>query len=162
MDLLGVGLMEWLSLLVSTVGAVATAILAVVVFRFTRKSEKNEITRSVQSDWRDYNLAILADKDLQKIEAGNHLFDDLTIAEVKKMSIYFIKLNVPYNMWIASNNDLLDIKDADREIANQSELLFKDRLFIEKHIFPRGYDDAFCELFRIKWKALAAKANPPQ
>lgn len=161
MEMLGIALIDWLSLLVSTIGALATAILAVVVFRFTRKSEKNEITRSVQSDWRDYNLAILADADLQNIEADNHLFDGISTIEVKKMSIYFIKLNVPYNMWIASKNDLLEMKDVDREITNQSDLLFKDRAFVEKHIFPRGYDDAFCELFRHKWKARVAQVEAP-
>ena len=143
------------SLAVSAASAIATAILAIIVFRWTRKSERSEVTRSVQADWRDYNLAVLSDKDLQDLEAENHLVGGLSNTEVKKMCIYFIKLNVPYNMWIASNSDLIDDTRVDAEIENQATLLRKDQDFIERNVFPRGYDEAFCDLVRTKWRELA-------
>ncbi len=145
-------IIDWISLGINALGAGATLALAILVFNWTRKSERNSVTRSAQSDWRDYNLAVLADEELQRLEAENHLHDGLTSLEVKKMCIYFIKLNVPYNMWIAQKSDLITNADVDREISNQAALLFDDRDFIKKHIFPRGYDDAFCDLFHAKWK----------
>lgn len=159
MAFLGEPLIDWLNLLVSLIGASATVVLTYVIFHWTRKAEKNEITRGIQSDWRDYNLAVLADQDLQTIEAGNHLIDGLSTFEVKKMCIYFIKLNVPCNMWIAAQNHLLDMADVDRELDNQAELMHGDIEFIETHIFPRGYDDAFCSLLRKRWNAMENSDN---
>ncbi|SMR82246.1 hypothetical protein SAMN04488030_2592 [Aliiroseovarius halocynthiae] len=154
MTILGAPLIDWLTLLVGLVSAMATVVLTYVIFHWTQKAEKNEITRGIQNDWRDYNLAVLGDQDLQTIEAGNHLFEGLSSFEVKKMCIYFIKLNVPYNMWIAAQNHFLDMADVDRELDNQAALMHRDQEFIETHIFPRGYDDAFCALLRKRWIAI--------
>ncbi|CUH64324.1 hypothetical protein TG4357_01212 [Thalassovita gelatinovora] len=160
MEYLGTEIFDWISLLVNATGAGATAILAWLVYHWTKNSERNEVTRTIQNDWRDYNLAVLADQDLQDLEASNHIFDGLTPPEVKKMCIYFIKINVPYNMWIASKNKLLTQTDVDREIENQSKLLFSDRAFIRKHVFPRGYDSDFSDLFNARWAQMEIADKP--
>ncbi|UWQ18532.1 hypothetical protein [Jannaschia sp. M317] len=155
-DAIHVDLLDWLTLLVGAVGATATASLAYLVDSWTKSALKNEVTRSGQTDWRNYNLAVMADEDLQDLERQNHLIGGLSHPEIKKMCISFIKIYVPYNMWIAQRNDLFDAADVDREIANQARLLFRDRTLFRRHVFLRGYDPAFCKLFQDRWDRMAA------
>lgn len=163
MELWGTEIFDWISLGVNVFAASATAILAWFVYRWTKNPERSEVTRTTQADWRDYNLAILADPDLQDLESQNHIHPGLNPKEVKKMCIYFIKINVPYNMWIASKHALLTPADVSREVDNQSRLLFGDRDFVIRHVFPRGYDPVFCELFHDRWRKMATtKAPEPQ
>lgn len=155
-DAIHVDLLDWLTLLVGAVGATATASLAYLVYSWTKSALKNEVTRSGQAEWRNYNLAVMADEDLQDLERQTHLIGGLSRPEIKKMCISFIKINLPHNMWIAQRNDLFDAADVDREIANQARLLFRDRTLFRRHVFPRGYDPAFCKLFQDRWDRMAA------
>jgi len=138
----------------SIIASVATVFIALWVFLWTQRSEKNNQRRHSNNEMQTFNLAVLQDDNLLQIEADRHPFGEIGLDGARKMYQHFLWLNITDNIRKASKNGLLDKAVAEARFANQALLTYPDRDFLEKHVFPRGYETDFIEAFRKRWNVI--------
>lgn len=146
--------LESISDVFAIVGSVAAATIALQVYFWTRRSEKNNQRRHSNNEMQTYNLTVLQDDKLLQMEADNHPYGEIGVEDARKMYRYFVWINIADNMRKSAENNLLDRDLAQSRLDNQARIAFPDRDFLETHVFPRGYEADLVEAFRKRWRTI--------
>lgn len=143
--------------LASILASGATVLIAFWVFLWTIRSEKNNQRRQSNNEMQTYNLAVLQDDNLLKMEAENHPFGYMELEDARKMYRYFLWMTVADNLSKSIDKKFLDKSLLETRFANQARVSFPDRKFIEDNVFPRGYEQDLIDRFRKHWDAIEVK-----
>lgn len=139
--------------------AVAITAFLFSLFNFwkTKKDQNFTGTRDFNHSWQTFNQVVINDVDLQDFEGAFHPFGELSRRDVKKMYFYFLRFNNAYSAF--RNGDEFHSPLALSAIRTEANVSFKDRLFVRKNVFGRGYDKDFSEEFEKMWKQIKTSEN---
>lgn len=132
------------------VGALATVVIAWLVFSYSRKRESLELTASIQRDWQQVNVAVLSSEELLAIEAKLHPFGALDVAQARSLFRHFLILNVAFSAW-ASRGHFSHDALAQSTVRDAINIVYKDREFVRNHVLPRGYPAEFAKIIEDGW-----------
>lgn len=144
----------------NVVGSISAAVIAYLVYQWSRRSHFINAIKEQNNEWQTVNCLVISNDDLLSLERANHPFGDISLQETKKMYFYFLVLNSDYNSWIIMKNRMSDRNLAYARLNNHANMLFNDRHFIERHVFPRGYDEGFCWELRKRWREIEDSGRP--
>lgn len=137
--------------------AIAAFLFSLFNFWKTRKNQSFTGTRDFNLSWQSFNSIVAVDLDFQDFEASLHPFAELSRRDVKKMYFYFLRFNTAYSAF--RNGDEFFSPLALSAIRTEANVSFKDRAFVRKNVFGRGYDKAFSDEFENMWKQIEASGK---
>ncbi|CAN7149055.1 hypothetical protein [Devosia sp. LjRoot3] len=144
------GWISTISDVMEIVGAIATVVLAYVVYAYTKKREAFEATSQVQTEWQHANELALTNPEILSIEIAGHPHGELSEADARKMYWYFVKMNIAFNSWVG-RLAYIDQATAQSTIDTVINSTFRDRDFIRTHVLPRGYSKTFAREIEAGW-----------
>lgn len=153
-------IIEIIGLVIAFLNAVGTFGIAYIVYRWTQRAEIARAARQAHVEWQTYNSFIFTDPEFAKIERSFHPFDDISPTIQKKIYVCFMFLNVAYMVWINSKHSISDeylARSTEMNVANQ---LYRNREFVEKYVFPRGYSRDFVDAVRRAWTVIDQQGGP--
>ena len=151
--------------IVTSVGTVfilcISATIAFLLYRWQRESAKIDTIRKLHSDLLAFTQLVLANDDLQEMEAKNHRWGTLTKKEVVKMYRYFILFNSSYHIYEAGSRNAIRSEAYHSELNNVANITYEEREFIKQHVFPRGYENGFRKCIVSLWERIDQSGTLP-
>jgi len=136
-------LIKWSSLAMPLVLGVST-LIAVMVYRFTRRQAQMEALQLIHSRWQDINRVMMERPDIQRL-LGDARFGDKSDEEIIVYNFVFQILNVCYELHFARRRGLIDTVLADQFLAGNLDVLRGRRKEVLDILgWNRGYDSGFC------------------
>lgn len=139
--------------------AIASAAFVFSIFNFwkTRKNQSFVGTRDFNLSWQAFNQLVSNDTDFQDFETALHPYDELSRLEVKRMYFYFLRFNTAYSAF--RNGDEFHSPLALSALRTEANVSFKDREFVRKNVFGRGYDKSFSDEFEKMWDEIKSSGQ---
>lgn len=144
--------------LVSLILSGAAIAFAAYVHWNQRKLQKHLNTRDFNSAWQGFNQTLVSNDAFVGFERVAHPYGELSEEDVKRLYFYFMRFNVAYSAFIGDKQ--LRSKLAESALKNEINVSFKDREFIKRHVFRRGYDSDFAEKFIAGWEKIETTGDP--
>ena len=140
-------LVKWSSLAMPLILAVST-LIAIMVFRFTRRQAQMEALKLVHSRWQDINRAMIDRPDIQRL-LGDERFNEKSDEDVIVYNFIFQILNVCYELHFARQRGLIDAEIGDQFLAGNLDILRGRRTEVLDILsWNRGYDPVFATTVR--------------
>lgn len=132
----------------------STAALGFSIYTYNRQKKKQNFlgTRDFNLSWQSYNQVVSNDKDFQEFEQSLHPHGELTRKDVKRMYFYFMRFNTIYSAF--RENGEFNSALATSALHTEANVSFKDRHFVRRHVFSRGYDKDFSRKFEAMWQKI--------
>lgn len=131
-----------------------SAIVAILLYKWHQRSARITNNRLLNEDMRHFNELIISNDKLQDLEIERHTWGNLEKDQIITMYQYFILLNTTQSAWKAFDRKALDKELYDSHANNTAKLTHKDRDFITKHVFPRGYNKNFQKEIEKRWETI--------
>jgi hypothetical protein len=140
-------LVKWTSLAMPLVLGVST-LIAIMVYRFTRRQAQMESLRLIHSRWQDINRAMIERPQVQRL-LGDRKFADKTDDEIIVYNCIFQIVNVCYELHFARRRGLIDPAMADTFLSGNLDVLRGRRAEVLDILdWNRAYDDGFKAVVR--------------
>ena len=109
-------------------------------------------TRDFNLSWQAFNQVVADDQDFQDFEMVLHPYGELCRVQIKRVYFYFMRFNTAYSAY--RNTGEFHSPLAISALHTEANVSFKDREFVRKHVFSRGYDREFCDKFEELWEEI--------
>jgi hypothetical protein len=153
-------LVKWTSLAMPLVLGVST-LIAVIVYRFTRRQAQMDALKLVHSRWQDINRFMIEHPDIQRL-LGDARFREKSDEEIVVYNFIFQILNVCYELYFARQRSLIDATVAKQFIEGNLDVLRGRREEVLDIIsWNRGYDSGFCTLVRRNFAVTRETGEQP-
>jgi len=140
-------LVKWTSLVMPLVLGVST-LIAIMVYRFTRRQAQMESLRIIHSRWQEINRAMIERPQVQRL-LDDRKFADKSDDEIIVYNCIFQIVNVCYELHFARRRGLIDPAMADTFFAGNLDVLRGRRVEVLDILdWNRAYDDAFKAIVR--------------
>ena len=143
-----------LAIAASVLMSLLSLCLSFIVFKRQMRHRRFELLRNLNADFQKFNQIIIDDDDFIAIESKTHPYGDLSKEQTKKMYYYFMRLNLASLAFYGEKDGHMPKNEAEAILNNEIFLMMKDRDFIEKHVFVRGYNKRFIRYIVRRWKKL--------
>lgn len=154
-------LVEMVRILVGASQLLVAAIVgfaAVSFYRWQKTAKDRDSYVSAIHNYHNINLLVIGNPELQDIESENHFVGSgLSRKEIRKMFFYFEQLN-SIGRVLKNSPDGLIVPEEDQgvyfvsSVKNIAKCIYKDREFIRRNCFPRGYTKAFVDFMNKQWE----------
>ncbi len=129
-----------------------SATVAVMLYKWHRDTAKISNNRLLNENLRHYNELMISNEQLQDLDIKRHRWGNLEKDELIMMYQYFIYLNLTQSAFKARK--ALDNEVFESQLNNAANLTYKDREFINQHVFPRGYSGGFQSELKKRWEKI--------
>ena len=150
---------DWINPLVAICTALITGYIAWIAHTINKRDKTHGRFAETILNWQNLNSTAIADERILSIDAQNHPFGELSIDEARKMYWYFYFLNSARAAFGAWKADLLDDHYVNAYLNNTANVLHRDRDFVRRNCFTRGYPTLPDEIER-RWAIIDVEGKP--
>ncbi len=132
---------DYLQLCIEFVTLVATTILTIVVYKFTKVAAVSNAVQSINEGWATYNTTMVQKNNIDlfnKFLASDDVYDG---TERQYHFILYLLLNNLSNQHYAAKSNVLDPEFSRHSSQDYFSWLFPKREYVVKLMQERGYDD---------------------